>query len=55
MLVWNYAVMATLVGGGGCAFWLSVRRLDAQEDALNALAAGQVGKDVDVDSESEDA
>ncbi|KAJ6559031.1 hypothetical protein B0H10DRAFT_2120020 [Mycena sp. CBHHK59/15] len=47
MLVWNYTVMAALAGAGGCAFWLSVRRLNAQEDALNSLSAGHVGKVVD--------
>ncbi|KAJ7760878.1 peptide transporter PTR2A [Mycena maculata] len=28
MLVWNYAVVAILAGGGGCVFWLTVRHLD---------------------------
>ncbi|KAJ7469685.1 peptide transporter PTR2A [Mycena latifolia] len=53
MLVWNYAVMAALAGGGGCAFWFAVRALDAQEDALNSLAPGRIGKDVDVDADSD--
>jgi POT family proton-dependent oligopeptide transporter len=47
MLVWNYAVMAALAGLGGVAFWFSVRGLDKQEDALNNLSAGRVGKDLD--------
>ncbi|KAJ7723633.1 peptide transporter PTR2A [Mycena maculata] len=42
LLVWNYTVMGALAGGGGCAFWLSVRRLDAQEDAMHNLAPGQL-------------
>lgn len=43
LLVWNYAVMAGLAGVGGCAFWLSVRQLDVQEEELNKLSAGHVG------------
>ncbi|KAJ6589522.1 peptide transporter PTR2A [Mycena capillaripes] len=43
LLVWNYALMGVLAGGGGCAFWLAVRRLDAQEDELNELKPGRVG------------
>ncbi|KAJ6619589.1 peptide transporter PTR2A [Mycena sp. CBHHK59/15] len=54
MLVWNYAAMAGLAGAGGCMFWLSVRRLDAQEDALNSLSAGHVGMDVDTELDLEE-
>ncbi|KAF7360979.1 putative peptide transporter ptr2 [Mycena sanguinolenta] len=32
LLVWNYAVMGTLAGCGGCAFWLAVRHLDLREE-----------------------
>ncbi|EIW81520.1 PTR2-domain-containing protein [Coniophora puteana RWD-64-598 SS2] len=40
LLVWNYAVSAILSGVGGVFFWLSVRKLDKQEDELNNLADG---------------
>ncbi|KAF7326458.1 putative peptide transporter ptr2 [Mycena sanguinolenta] len=39
LLVWNYAVMGTLAGCGGCAFWLAVRHLDAREDEEMARIA----------------
>ncbi|KAF7360967.1 putative peptide transporter ptr2 [Mycena sanguinolenta] len=39
LLVWNYAVMGTLAGCGGCAFWLAVRHLDAREDEEVARVA----------------
>ncbi|KAF8139291.1 peptide transporter PTR2A [Mycena galopus ATCC 62051] len=42
LLVWNYAVMGVLAGGGGCAFWFAVRRLDAREDDMNGLKAGRL-------------
>ncbi|KAJ7610400.1 peptide transporter PTR2A [Roridomyces roridus] len=42
LLVWHYTLMAVLAGGGGCAFWFSVRELDAKEDEFNALAAGTI-------------
>ncbi|KAJ7676384.1 peptide transporter PTR2A [Mycena rosella] len=45
LLVWNYAVMAALAGIGGGAFWVAVRKLDAQEDTLNSLSAGHVRRD----------
>ncbi|KAJ7076586.1 peptide transporter PTR2A [Mycena belliarum] len=51
LLVWNYVVMAGLAGIGGGAFWLAMRGLDAREDELNSLAAGRVGKDVDLDDD----
>ncbi|KAJ6619264.1 peptide transporter PTR2A [Mycena sp. CBHHK59/15] len=54
MLVWNYAATAGLAGAGGCVFWLSVRRLDAQEDALNSLSAGHVGMDADTELDLEE-
>ncbi|KAJ6518220.1 peptide transporter PTR2A [Mycena vitilis] len=47
LLVWNYAVMGALAGGGGCIFWFAVRRLDAQEEQLNELKPGRLGGDVD--------
>jgi len=40
LLVWNYGVMAVLAFIGGILFWLSVRKLDAQEDELNNLSEG---------------
>jgi len=42
LLVWNYGAMAVLAGFTGVVFWLSVRRLDSQEDQLNALKEGHV-------------
>ncbi|KAF7360956.1 putative peptide transporter ptr2 [Mycena sanguinolenta] len=39
LLVWNYSIMGTLAGCGGCAFWLAVRRLDAREDGELARVA----------------
>ncbi|KAJ7501461.1 peptide transporter PTR2A [Mycena galericulata] len=56
LLVWNYAVMAGLSGIGGCLFWMSVRRLDAQEDTLNGLSAGHIhesGDPEDIELEEE--
>lgn len=40
LLVWNYGTMAVLAGIGGALFWLSVRKLDAEEDQLNNLQEG---------------
>ncbi|KAJ6614402.1 hypothetical protein B0H10DRAFT_1803706, partial [Mycena sp. CBHHK59/15] len=54
MLMWNYDVMAGLAGARRCAFWLSVRRLDTQEDVLNSLSVGHVGKDADTDLDLEE-
>jgi len=42
LLVWNYGTMGIIAGVAGILFWISVRRLDAQEDALNNLDAGHV-------------
>ncbi|KAJ7176328.1 peptide transporter PTR2A [Mycena crocata] len=53
LLVWNYTVMAGLACIGGVLFWLSVRRLDAQEDELNSLSAGHIGKDIDEDADTD--
>lgn len=43
LLVWNYGSMAVISGIAGCIFWLQYRKLDAQEDELNALPTGHVG------------
>lgn len=40
LLVWNYAVMGVLSAIGGVIFWISVRKLDADEDNLNNLSEG---------------
>jgi proton-dependent oligopeptide transporter, POT family len=42
LLVWNYGVMAAIAGIAGILFWISVRKLDAQEDVLNNLDEGHV-------------
>jgi POT family proton-dependent oligopeptide transporter len=42
LLVWNYGVMAVLAAVFGTLFWFSVRKLDAQEDALNKLRVGHL-------------
>jgi len=46
LLVWNYGTVAVLAGVTGIVFWLSVRKLDAEEDTLNNLAEGQFGSSV---------
>ncbi|KAJ6574038.1 POT family-domain-containing protein [Mycena capillaripes] len=43
LLVWNYAVMAVFTGGGGCAFWLVMKRFDTQEDEVAVDASRAVG------------
>ena len=43
LLVWNYGVMGVLAAVGGCLFWLSHRKLDAEEDMLNQLPTGHIG------------
>jgi len=43
LLVWNYTAVAILAGVTGIIFWLSVRKLDEEEDALNTLSEGQFG------------
>ncbi|KAL0567160.1 hypothetical protein V5O48_014835 [Marasmius crinis-equi] len=45
LLIWNYTVAGILAALAGTGFWISVRKLDAQEDELNALATGQMHKD----------
>ena len=42
LLVWNYGTMGVIAGVAGVLFWLSVRKLDAQEDMLNNLDEGHV-------------
>jgi POT family proton-dependent oligopeptide transporter len=37
LLVWNYSTMAVLSGVGGLLLWLSFRRLDAEDAALDNL------------------
>lgn len=39
--------MGVLSGLGAVCFWFMYRRLDADEDRLNNLAEGHVGKDID--------
>ncbi|KAF5371083.1 hypothetical protein D9757_010821 [Collybiopsis confluens] len=39
LLVWNYGTMAVISAVSGVLFWISVRGLDKQEDALNNLPA----------------
>ncbi|KAF9443921.1 peptide transporter PTR2A [Macrolepiota fuliginosa MF-IS2] len=43
LLVWNYGVMGVLAAIAGVLFWLSVRRLDKDEDRLNNLSEGHFG------------
>ncbi|KAG6373326.1 POT family-domain-containing protein [Boletus reticuloceps] len=43
LLVWNYGSIAVLAGVTGIIFWLSVRKLDKEEDTLNNLTEGQFG------------
>ncbi|KAF9233612.1 POT family-domain-containing protein [Melanogaster broomeanus] len=43
LLVWNYTVVAILACVFGTLFWLSVRKLDQDEDKLNNLARGHFG------------
>lgn len=44
LLVWNYGTMGVIAAVACVAFWFSVRDLDTQEDELNSLPEGQVGK-----------
>ncbi|CRK20037.1 hypothetical protein BN1723_017821 [Verticillium longisporum] len=37
LLVWLYTTIACISGAGGLGFWLAFRKLDDEEDALNAL------------------
>jgi len=41
LLVWNYGVVAVLAFVGGVLFWLSFRKLDKEELALNNIPAGK--------------
>jgi len=43
LLVWNYGTMGVAAGIAGVLFWLSVMKLDGQEDELNRLKEGHVG------------
>lgn len=42
LLVWNYLVLTVLAFVGGGLFWLQTCSLDAEDEQLNALAAGNV-------------
>ncbi|XP_006456297.1 hypothetical protein AGABI2DRAFT_195475 [Agaricus bisporus var. bisporus H97] len=42
LLVWNYGSMAVIAAIAGALFWLSVRRLDRDEDKLNNLGSGHM-------------
>lgn len=44
LLVWNYSAMAVVAFVAGCLFWITHRELDADEDVLNNLPVGHVGK-----------
>jgi proton-dependent oligopeptide transporter, POT family len=37
LLIWLYTVVAVISAAGGISFWLCFRKLDKEEDALNAL------------------
>lgn len=41
-LIWNYGSMGVIAAVGGTLFWISVRKLDADEDRLNNLAEGHL-------------
>lgn len=43
LLVWNYGVFGVIAFFGGIMFWISHRKLDAEEDSLNQLPSGHVG------------
>jgi len=57
LLVWNYGIVAVLSTVAGVAFWLTHRKLDAQEDELNLLpdseyiGSSQASTMVDYDAE----
>ena len=42
LLVWNYGVMGVIAFVTGILMWLSIWRLDAQEDSLNNIAEGNM-------------
>ncbi|TRM60942.1 PTR2-domain-containing protein [Schizophyllum amplum] len=50
MLVWNYGVVAVIAFVAGILYWLSVRKLDAQEDELNNMPEGHVDSQPDASS-----
>jgi proton-dependent oligopeptide transporter, POT family len=43
LLIWNYGAFGVIAFFGGIFFWLSHRKLDAEEDALNQLPSGHMG------------
>jgi POT family proton-dependent oligopeptide transporter len=43
-LVWNYGTNGVIAVVAGILFWISVRKLDAQEDVLNNLDEGHVDR-----------
>ncbi|WYZ38656.1 hypothetical protein EsH8_III_000570 [Colletotrichum jinshuiense] len=43
-LVWNYGIVAVLAAVAGLIFWFQFRDLDREEDAMNELPGGRVGK-----------
>ncbi|KAK1992460.1 POT family protein [Colletotrichum falcatum] len=45
-LVWNYGIVAVLAAVAGVIFWIQFRGLDQEEDEMNELPEGHVGKDV---------
>jgi POT family proton-dependent oligopeptide transporter len=50
LLVWNYTVVGCLAFVGGSCFYLQFRKLDKEEDALNQLPEGHVGKTFEEES-----
>ncbi|KAL4063881.1 POT family-domain-containing protein [Scleroderma yunnanense] len=45
LLIWNYASIAIISAVAGSVFWIIFRKLDAEEDGLNNLAQGYLGKE----------
>lgn len=45
LLVWNYGVMGVLAIVAGIFFWITVRKLDKEEDKLNNLSGGHLGEE----------
>ncbi|GJC81864.1 putative peptide transporter ptr2 [Colletotrichum liriopes] len=45
-LVWNYGIVAVLAAVAGVIFWIQFRDLDKEEDAMNELPEGRIGKDI---------
>ncbi|KAL9949850.1 hypothetical protein D7B24_006171 [Verticillium nonalfalfae] len=55
LLVWLYTTIACISGAGGLGFWLAFRKLDDEEDALNALPESTYkgrGQDAEVESKA---